>query len=269
MSISKFLKKADTSNITLGSDVEYFLFSPEESMYMPASAITWGTKTDPEPIDDGIDVHTDNISLEHSVPVSTLDNFEFNMLYARKKVSAFAKNSALKLDLVQECYRDTSFDIALQLDPEYTEFGCNPFKTPDGKVHDLGTLKEGAMRFTGMHIHIGYPKFSSENNAEVIRLLDKLCEINGLIDHVTPRSRSYGIAGAYRDTKYGVEYRRLTNNLVDKSQLIGELATLSAALVSAGYDLDSVDLNQINDVKYLTKLFEDVKENAKVAVILG
>lgn len=266
--LKRILSKLPLPSITLGSDVEYFLYSKEAEQYLPASAVTDGTKDVPEHIGEGIEIHADNVALEHSVPVSTLEDFEFNMKFAKRKVEQFLANSDFPdMQLMTVPSLDTSFEWALQMAPEYTEFGCSPFKTPDGKLHDLCTLKDEAWRFIGMHIHVGYPSFSSENNAEVIRIVDAMCDHAGFIDRATIRTESYGMQGAYRDTKYGVEYRRLTPDQLPNIQHIAEICSLSVALVTAGITVDDVFVGQLTDVKYVNSLFENVQTQSKVEAV--
>ena len=98
---------------------------------------------------------------------------------------------------------------------EHVELGCSPSRNVYG---DAGRLvRDGRalpVRFAGGHIHFG-SSIALDKQEEVVRALDAILGIWSVgaaasIDNPI-RRKFYGLAGEYRPTKYGVEYRSLSN----------------------------------------------------------
>ena len=263
-----FLDNLET-NITLGSDIEHFIWHTSLNQYIPASYLTEGTKHDPEDIGDGIEIHSDNVTLEHSVPVSTnAVEFAGNVKKAIQTSLAHLREQMPDVDFANIDTLNCSFEGLLNQAPEFTEFGCNPFKTPDGKIHELEHLAEQPHRFAGFHVHIGYPDKSAANNIEVIKMLDYFCEQHNLINDTGARASSYGKSGAYRDTDYGVEYRRLGSNyrVRNRVELVGYLATLSAVAISKGLTVE--DFRPVHSSEYKEVILNGKSEKQKRQAVL-
>lgn len=71
------------------------------------------------------------------------------------------------------------------------------------------------------HIHIGYDNFNYVTNNYLIKALDLFISLPlVLMEPSNKRKTMYGKAGAYRTTKYGVEYRSPSNYIFSSTELI-------------------------------------------------
>jgi hypothetical protein len=111
-----------------------------------------------------------------------------------------------------------SFPDSEFYDPAAFEFGCEPDYnawTKDKNPRPSATDKN--LRSCGGHIHIG---FKGLDPHEVIKAMDLYAGVPSvLMDKGDLRKQLYGKAGAFRTTKYGVEYRTLSNYWVFSPRL--------------------------------------------------
>lgn len=109
----------------------------------------------------------------------------------------------------------SAFEIAPERlyndDPKYVAFGCMPSKSAYGEKHQTFDPYIIPFRTAGGHLHFTH----KGDNEAAVKELDRIL---GVISVSTfqywenPQRRLlYGRAGEYRDTKYGFEYRVLSN----------------------------------------------------------
>ena len=207
--------------ITLGSDPELFLRDIRTGGVVSAVGLIGGTKQAPIPMEgmpEGYAMQEDNVMVEFNVPPTST-------------TARFARSITSALDHINHVVRTTREDLVLdtgscarlfrhdQLDnPQARMFGCSP----DFNAHEQGQPwpridpelltvgEEGAWRFAGGHVHIGYessaPEFVAAAFADVFIGLPSV----GL-DKQGLRRELYGKAGRYRPTSFGIEYRTLSN----------------------------------------------------------
>lgn len=162
------------------------------------------------PIGEGYAVQEDNVAMEFNIP-------------AAGSKQAFNLSIKTTLDFLGEMIQDmhglqivkdsaVSFPDAELQDERAHVFGCEPdFNawTLDRNPRPDATDKN--LRSCGGHVHVG-AKLDKKQKYELIRWMDLYLGVPSvLMDRGELRKQLYGKAGAYRDKKYGVEYRTLSN----------------------------------------------------------
>ena len=192
--------------ITIGADPEVFLANKEGH---PVSSIgkIGGTKYAPIPIENGICLQEDNVTVEYNIPpCKTLDEF---IKYNSRALEIIAEK-AVKLDLNVLIKAAVRMPAAELKDPRSWVFGCEP----DFNVWDMEYNPKPEphnYRAAGGHVHIG----CDINNIQKV-ILTKLLDISlgaifSIIDDDVKRKNMYGTAGSIRLKPYGIEYRTLSN----------------------------------------------------------
>lgn len=120
-----------------------------------------------------------------------------------------------------------------------TTFGCSPdfdaynMGAPHPRVEQkLLKVEHGEWRFAGGHIHLGYdkedlPPFVAAQFADLWLGLPSIAH-----DKQGKRRELYGKAGRYRPTKYGIEYRTLSNFWLFDSGLLLEVGSAAEQLAT-------------------------------------
>src|SRR5688572_24475017 len=214
------LKKARPNGLyTLGCDPELFLQRADTKELLPVCGLIGGTKDKPRPMEgmvEGFSVQEDNVMLEFNVPPATSGGIMLN--YVQDAMTHVF--SSLKEQHNAEI-RPTShvlFPFPLLASQGANIFGCSPDFDGyrNGENHAPVTrdaLRDGnaEWRFAGGHIHVGYqprgvPEFV------VAQFADALIGLRSVpFDKQGKRRQLYGKAGRFRPTKYGMEYRTLSN----------------------------------------------------------
>lgn len=132
-----------------------------------------------------------------------------NLLMAAQKHDPNAK---LSLKTVFAISRD---DLKAATD-EQVALACNPSRNVYGASgKGIKDPRKVAFRFAGGHMHFGASTLGSKAaQIEGVKALDRAaiiftCTFAGMEDPV--RREYYGLAGEYRETSYGMEYRTLSN----------------------------------------------------------
>jgi len=205
---------------TIGCDPEFILTN--NGMICSAIGIVPGSKHKPYQLDNGAGLQTDNVAVEFASPVC-------------RSVIEFIDSIKVTMGLIQrnlpEGYGLVSKPSAIFPDSELDndnarEFGCSPDyncwtdeKNPVPKATNLN------LRSFGGHVHIGTPIIHAPK-AKLIaaQLCDLFMGIPSLLLDNTNESKArrelYGKAGSYRPTKYGIEYRVLSNFWTASDNLI-------------------------------------------------
>jgi len=205
--------------ITIGTDPELFVANGKGEA-MPVCGKLGGSKGNAIDIGNGIGLQEDNVMAEFNIEPQTdcyqfgnvvADGVETVMDFVRTKMGADTK--AIHQSAVH-------FPGAMLQSRKAQEFGCSA----DFDAYTRGSAREridpavledaeGAWRFAGGHVHLGWdntvneiPDFVAASFAD---LFLGLAAVNG--DKQGKRREFYGRPGLYRPTPYGIEYRVLSN----------------------------------------------------------
>ena len=210
--------------ILVGCDPELFVVN-KEGKPRSAHGLVPGTKTSPHKVDKGA-IQVDGMALEFNIdPAKSEDEFVENIQTVLRQ-------------LREQCPTEFNFHIKpsvkfhhaiMKAAPEEAkELGCEP---------DLSayTLKENpkpdgntTLRTASGHIHIGLESgadITSEAHllkyATLVKHLDLFLGLRSLEwDKDQERRKLYGNPGAMRLKSYGVEYRVLSNQWLDREELV-------------------------------------------------
>lgn len=232
-------------NFTIGADPELFL--KQGKKFVSAARILPGTKYEPEIMKCGAGLSWDNVACEFATIISGSEN-EF--------VGAIAKplnEIKRKLNKYNLCNVSHAVFPARQTNrEEELLFGCEPdFDAWKLVQNTPPRLPVKTFRTCGGHIHIGYVKgapkelLSPEGKLVVVKLLDIFLGVPSVIlDKKSKKRRSlYGKAGCHRQTRYGVEYRVLSNFWIFNGKTVRLI-----------YKLVRDALNNIKDTELLIEL---------------
>lgn len=211
--------------ITIGSDPEYFLKNTKTDKLVSAIPFIEGDKHNPIPLKSGGNIQSDNVAVE----------------FATKP----ARSTKEFIESIRNCFSDTLevlpkehelvalpsavFDDEELKDPKAQEFGCMPdYNAWKLEENSSPSHSNPNFRSCGGHVHVGCltedgkPTHSEaqfllefEGKVKMVRGMDAF---HGIISTILDNSKEaierrklYGSAGAHRPTKYGVEYRAISN----------------------------------------------------------
>lgn len=221
---------AATARLTLGADPERFIFN-ESGELVPVCGWLGGTKKNPVPLGPGLNklfVQEDNIMAEYNIPpASNREGFARSIQTAEKYLLLRVRDTNAGYYVSTACSAIVSnrlvattlgadmFGCSAEFDA-YTEGG----EVPTPRMRMVGADEYGEPtsqeRYAGGHLHLGI----TVNDEYVQRIpryvLAALCDASiGLCaaphDKQGGRRAVYGQAGRFRPTKYGIEYRVLSN----------------------------------------------------------
>lgn len=201
------------NNVTLGADPEVFLLDVEDKV-APAYYFIRGTKSKPERVSKdikGLAIQYDNVSAEYCIPACSnledwLKHHNFMLDFIRETI---AEPHGLRV----VAYPSVHIEPETTIDEIAMEAGCEPdFNVYTQDANIKPDITETLLRSAGGHIHIGYANPSQDVNNELIKAMDLFLGVPSvLIDKDIERKQLYGKAGCFRNKKYGVEYRSLSN----------------------------------------------------------
>jgi hypothetical protein len=205
---------------TFGSDPEFFLTNAAGDL-IPSVGLIGGTKD--KPLMSGeYGLQEDNVMVEFTTPpcvspATAIDHAVLGRTVALRK----ARNSVRDATLFRRCYAEFSDAVLMAAGPQAMQFGCSPdfdayaAGAPHRRVMpDALKTELGAWRFAGGHIHIGYKQDHPGLPEHIAAMLCDLTIGLSLICHYEqqgPRRQLYGMAGRFRPTPYGLEYRTPSN----------------------------------------------------------
>jgi hypothetical protein len=217
-------------SVSIGTDPELFLTDSRTGGVVPVCGLIGGEKGKPMDLGGGFGVQEDNVMVEFNTPPKH-DPYDFaaSVREGIEKVTNLVctRHEHLRLDDQSE-----RLFSGIQLDtPQARMFGCSQ----DFDAYQQGSpftpvLPEelvdgdGAWRFAGGHVHLGYdnphgiPDFVVSSFADVFLGLPAV----GL-DNQPKRRALYGAPGRYRPTPYGIEYRVLSNFWVMDGGLVEQI----------------------------------------------
>jgi hypothetical protein len=219
-------------NYTLGADPEFFLF---DGGFVPACGLFGGEKGKPIDLGDGYGLQEDNVMAEYNVPPADNPNdFARSVRHGLTRSLKYIRNHTKRPNL-EVFYANFATLTAKQARMKGAKtFGCSPdfdAYLKGSQAPPVGADTIGNYRFAGGHVHFGYesdiPPFVVAAFADVFLGLpsldwDRQHEI---------RRKTYGTAGRFRPTAYGIEYRVLSNSWVLDTHLCEHVALNSSCLM--------------------------------------
>lgn len=207
------------SKVSIGTDPEAFLWHDDLGRIIPACGLIGGTKRKPlhfsRALNKGFTIQEDNVAVEFNIPPAfNLDQWLDYMHAAINGVTQFIKtkgNYSLKYTSQNKFpHKDLMSEQALM-------FGCTPDFDAYGDGAQYKSIepaqladKQGAWRFTGGHIHLGYE--SNIPTWVAAAFADYYIGFQSIgYDDQPKRREYYGQPGRHRPTSYGIEYRTLSN----------------------------------------------------------
>lgn len=212
-------------SITYGADPELFLADSKNRAVVVVGKLG-GTKDKPRMVGD-YGLQEDNVMAEYTIPPSA-------------RVGTMLEHARRGMMVVFDVLREGGHDLRLfhrptalfaltTLDaagPQALQFGCSP----DFDAYQMGAAHErvnpnvllagsvrgvdSAWRFAGGHIHFGYKDTVPDLPEYVATMFADLTVGLSLIvggETQGERRKLYGIAGRFRPTAYGIEYRTPSN----------------------------------------------------------
>jgi hypothetical protein len=199
--------------IKLGCDPELFLADATGKLRASCGKIG-GTKERPQALrelGDGYAVQEDNVAIEFNIPpAANAREFQESI----QKTLAYLTNGVRNMynfDIVQLSAASFPKD---ELDsPAAQVFGCDPdFNAWTGQRNPKPKAEDETLRSCGGHVHVGDYDKKVIDSRQLIKTMDLFLGVPSvLMDKGELRKQLYGKAGAFRDKKYGVEYRTLSN----------------------------------------------------------
>jgi hypothetical protein len=195
----------------IGADIEVFLQNKENGQVVSAEGLIPGKKDKPFIFDDVSNFHAislDNVMAEFCIPPATTPaDFYFGIEKALKYIeSIIPKNLEILIA------------PAAQLEDKWLQtenaklFGCDPDFNAWTLEQNLPPGTATNLRTSGGHLHIGYFNPNSYDNTSLIKACDIFLGVPSILQEPdNERKTMYGKAGAYREKKYGVEYRTISN----------------------------------------------------------
>jgi len=209
------------AEVTLGSDVEFFLRHKHSGEIVSAEGLIPGTKHEPAHFDPNNKYYAtslDNVMAEGNIPptANALDFYK-SIEKLRKHIDSLVINQNLETIAIPSARLDFKW-----LQTENAKlFGCEPSFNAWSGEWQHPQAKDDNARSAGFHIHCGYDSPSEETNNLFGRACDLFLGIPSIImEPMNERKHvGYGLAGNIRNKPYGVEYRTLSSYFASSQQL--------------------------------------------------
>lgn len=206
-------------NISIGTDVEFFLRDKNTGEIVSAEGIIQGSKHNPHRFDENPYYGTslDNVLAEGNIPpAKTPYQFYRNV----KKLISYLKESNPKYDILSLPSHKMDHKW---LQTEHAQIaGCEAsFNAWTGEdIHAI--INPDGYRGASFHIHVGYNDPSEMHNYALIKAMDLYLGVPSIL--IEPKNdrktAGYGFAGNGRHKEYGVEYRTLSSYFSSNRKLI-------------------------------------------------
>lgn len=221
--------------LLIGADPEFFL--KKDQKYVSAYGKIPGTKRKPYKVEFGA-VQVDGTAAEINIkPASSPEEFVYHMSMVKSQLQAMIPDCEIVSDPTAK------YDVEyLSSQPEESlELGCDPDYNAYTMLPNPRPMQHPTMRSAGGHFHLGYTKdqypFDDKHFfdcAQMARQMDFFVGLPSVIlDEDKERKQLYGMAGAFRPKKYGMEYRTASNFWTRDP----ELMMLMYENINVGYNL--------------------------------
>lgn len=209
-----------TGTVTFGSDPEFFLANATTYEPLCAVGLVGGTKDKPRMVGK-FGLQEDNVMAEFTTPPApSLDMNAENALLGVRTVLASLTPGSPDCIIHDACTVEFTRAMLEAAGPQAMQFGCSPDFDgyAQGARHprvDPAALRTelGAWRFAGGHIHVGYKDVCELPEYVAAMFCDLSIGLSLTVggEKQGMRRTLYGMAGRFRPTKYGVEYRTPSN----------------------------------------------------------
>lgn len=211
-------------NFTIGGDPE-FIISDKNDNIVSAIDVVKGTRNKRIKINKN-EYYYDNVLAECTIlPSNNKEEFIFNVknsidtykkLIYPYKITDLSSNYFSKKDLLHKDARKSGCSV------EYCAYSLETISSK--KINKI--LNSTNLRTAGGHIHLGTDLGKNhESCVMLVRMLDLFLGFASLlIDNniqSVERRKIFGQAGRYRQPKYGIEYRTLSNFWLFNDKLVG------------------------------------------------
>lgn len=251
------------AQVTYGSDPEFFLFDARVGTPIPAVGLVGGTKDKPRMVS-GYGLQEDNVMAEFTtIPSESIGQNLDNALEGVYVLTNSLVAGAPACSIYEGCAWEFPREVLISAGPQALQFGCSP----DFDAYNLGERHPrvnpaaldtavGAWRFAGGHIHVGYKDVCAMPEYVAALMCDLTLGLSliGSGEAQGARRRLYGMAGRFRPTRYGVEYRTPSNAWLYRADLRGALmrgAEALSGIMTASQDVQVRLFNEVpwNDVQ--------------------
>lgn len=235
---------------TIGADPEVLISNIATGLMMPVCGMIGGTKSSPlamAGLPTGFAVQEDNVMLEFNIPpVDSATDWAAHITSAMDYIGELIHTEfAGAAEMSRSCGKVYSAESLEH--PSAQVFGCSP----DFDAHSQGSAlapihpnklvhSDGAWRFSGGHVHLGYDNPANIPGFVVAALGDLFLGLPSIgMDSQGERRAHYGSAGRYRPTSYGIEYRVLSNFWLfdhDTTKDVGRRALRLCELIDSGME---------------------------------
>lgn len=208
-------------NVTIGSDVEYFLFDNKNNEFISAEGLVKGEKSDPfkfDPSDPFFATQLDCVLAEGNIPpVQSVEDFFRHLTKLEKYIQG-----TLPPNIVTRATGSARIAEKYLQTKTAQEFGCDPsFSCWTDK--EIIVKGDGSnLRSAGFHIHVGYSDPSIEDNVGLGRIMDLYLGVPSVFLEPPNERRKvgYGESGNCRHQPHGLEYRSLSSHFASSEKLI-------------------------------------------------
>ena len=243
------------TNLTFGSDPEFFLLDKTTDKIVPAVGLVGGTKDKGIFIPTGESVLEDNVMVEFTTticktPRQITESVNRALAYLREKLDKkyeFLFKAAHQFD-----WEDLATEQAM-------EIGCSPdYNAYTKRTNDAPNAQEINWRSAAAHIHIGYDNPDIDSSLTLIKLLDLYLGVPSVIlDEDRDRRKLYGKAGCFRLKSYGFEYRVLSNFWITNPELVEwVISNINQAVDMYNITSDISDINW-EEVRYCVNNYDE------------
>lgn len=207
-------------NFLIGGDHEVFLRDKNTNEVITAEGIVKGTKEDPYNFDE-----------EDRFACTSLDCVlaEYNIAPARTRAEYFF-GIEKALNYIRKSIPENlevAFLPAARLAEKHLQsetaqrFGCSVDYNCWTRMANDPPNPDGNLRSAGYHITLGYDNPNEFVNLMWVKAMDLFTSVPSILQEPdNERKKLYGKAGAFRHTPFGVEYRSLSNYILQDRKLI-------------------------------------------------
>jgi hypothetical protein len=205
---------------TLGCDPELFM-ADQQGQLRAACGRIGGTKEKPQAmgIGDGFFVQEDNVAIEFNIPPA--HNAAMFKESIGKAIESLQQGIQSMYGFQIVNLSAAPFPKGELEHPASRVFGCDPdYNAWTGRKNPRPSSVDETLRSCGGHVHVGYADKKIVSPVTLIKAMDLYLGVPSvLMDRGELRKELYGMAGAFRNKPYGVEYRTLSNFWVFSDQL--------------------------------------------------
>lgn len=210
------------NDVSIGSDIEYFVKDISTDEIVSAEGLVQGTKHEPFKFkgpDSWFATSLDNVTYEGNIPPAKTEEEFLGYMhelrhymdnYLPPTIRTLAQGSAFLADKYLETENARTFGCASS-NNVWTE-----------KIEHVKLKKGCKARGAGFHLHFGYNQPDYDKNIMLIKAVDVFLGIPSVIIDQDPERRKvgYGKAGNHRHSPWGCEYRTLSSFMASTDELI-------------------------------------------------